>query len=83
MRRLLVAIALGLGVLAAGAGSDDAAASPYRGTAPAMSHSAMPVHYQHRGYYRPHYVPPPRHYGHRHAPPPPPRHGWRDPRPYR
>ncbi|RYH13306.1 MAG: hypothetical protein EON57_02190 [Alphaproteobacteria bacterium] len=78
MRSLLVAAALGLGLLAAGATGGDAAASPYRGTTPAMGPMVMPVHYEHRGYHRPHYVPPPRHHW-RHAPPPP-RHGWRHPR---
>ena len=83
MRSLLVAAALGLGLLTASATGDAAAADPYRGTMPAMSQSAMPVHYEHRGYHRPHYVPPPRHHWRRYAPPPPPsRHGWRPPHSY-
>jgi hypothetical protein len=82
MRRLLVAAALGLGILAVGATGHDAAASPYRGTVPALSQSPVLVHYEHRGYHRPHYAPPPRHHWRRYAPPPPPRHGWRHPHPY-
>lgn len=82
MRRLIVAAALGLGMLAAGATGHDAVASPYRATIPAFSQAPVPVHYEHRSYHRPHYAPPPHHHWRRHGPSPPPRHGWRHPYQY-
>ncbi|MBL6454633.1 hypothetical protein JMJ55_04810 [Belnapia sp. T6] len=85
MRSLLVAAALGLGLLSAG--TQDAAAAPFPAQAPAgLAQSAIPVHYQrgydHRGYHQPHYAPPPRHHWHRYAPPPPPHRSWHHPRPH-
>ena len=89
MRSLLVAAALGLGLLSAAV--NPAAAHPLGTVAPAESVDAVtPVHYRHghghRGYHRPRYVPPPRHHGHRYLPPrhdhsrrhqPPQQFGWR------
>lgn len=82
MRSLLVAAALGLGLLSAAATVDPAAAAPYRAgiSQPGTSLAITPVHYQRHGYHRPHYAPPPRHHWHRYAPPP--RHAWRQPRPH-
>jgi hypothetical protein len=83
VRSLLVAAALGLGLLAAGGTIDTAAAAPYRAAAPAgVTQLVTPVHYERRGYHRPQYVPPPRHHWHRYPPAPPPHHSWRHPRPY-
>jgi hypothetical protein len=72
MRSLLVAAALGLGLLSAA--TSIAAAGPFGAGAPAgATHAVTPVQYQrgydHRGYHRPHYMPPSRHHWHRHAPP--------------
>jgi hypothetical protein len=86
MLSLLVAAALGLGLLSAG--TQGAAAAPFHEQAPAgFTPLATQVHYQrgydHRGYYQPHYAPPPRHHWHRYAPPPPrPHHSWHQPRPH-
>jgi hypothetical protein len=72
MRNLLVAAALGLGLLSAAANT--AAAGPLGGSAPASTAAAVtPVHYQrgydHRRYHRPRYVPPPRYHAPRYLPP--------------
>ncbi len=87
MRSLLVAAALGLGLLSAGATTSTAAAAPFGARAPGgVASEVTPVHYQrgygYHGYHRPHYVPPPRHHWHRYAPPPPPRHSWHHHRHY-
>ncbi|MDN3566406.1 hypothetical protein QWZ14_18700 [Paeniroseomonas aquatica] len=75
MRSLLLAAALGLGLLSAGGSAAPAAAAPYHaGPAADLAQAATPVHYERHGY-RPHYAPP-RHHWHRYAPPPP-RHSWR------
>ena len=87
MRSLLVAAALGLGLLSAGVMTDRAAAAPVHDRAPvSTSQEVTAVHYQRgydqRGHDRPHYVPPPRHHWHRYVPSPPPRHSWGHPQPY-
>lgn len=77
MRSLLLAAALGLGLLSAGGSATTATAAPYHAAPVAgLAQAVTPVHYQRPGH-RPHYAPPPRHYRHRYAPPPPPRHSWR------
>ena len=86
MRRLLVAAALGLGLLSAGPTVPGAIAAPLRDASPQLLASGItPVHgdrwYPDRGYHRPHYAPPPRHHWHRWEPPR--HHGWHHPRPYR
>ena len=83
MRKLFAAAALGLGLLSAGSAIGTATAAPYNAlSSVGMSQAATPVRYEHRGYHRPHYVPPPRHHWRRHTPPPPRHHSWRHPRPY-
>ncbi|WP_211259490.1 hypothetical protein [Belnapia moabensis] len=67
MRRFLVAAALGLGLLSAGATLDGAGAAPFHQEGPGVT-------LVHGDHWR-HYAPPPRHHWHRYAPPP--RHyGW-------
>ncbi len=72
MRRFLVAAALGLGLLSAGATLNGAGAAPFAQEEPAVTQVHGP-HWRH-------YAPPPRHHHwHRYAPPP--RHyGWHRPR---
>jgi hypothetical protein len=71
MRRVLVAAALGLGLLSAGATLTDAGAAPFRPEGPVVTLAHGP-HWRH-------YAPPPRHH-HWHRPAPPPRHyGWHRP----
>ncbi len=72
MRRFLVAAALGLGLLSAGATLNGAGAAPFAQEGPAVTQVHGP-HWRH-------YAPPPRHHHwHRYAPPP--RHyGWHRPR---
>jgi hypothetical protein len=71
MRRFLVAAALGLGLLSAGATPNGAGAAPFPQEGPAVALVHGP-HWRH-------YAPPPRHHHwHRYAPPP--RHtGWHRP----
>ncbi|MDB5376655.1 MAG: hypothetical protein JWR00_1101 [Rubritepida sp.] len=92
MRRLLIAAALGIGVLSAGAASQQAAAAPFHPGQAEWGVGVTPVQYYRHGYARPYYGPrhyygygPPRRYGY-YAPPPPPRYyrpyhspyyGWR------
>ncbi len=74
MRRFLVAAALGLGLLSAGATLNGAGAAPFAQEEPAVTQVHGP-HWRH-------YAPPPRHHHwHRYAPPP--RHyGWHRPHHY-
>ncbi len=74
MRRFLVAAALGLGLLSAGATLNGAGAAPFAQEGPAVTLVHGP-HWRH-------YAPPPRHHHwHRYAPPP--RHyGWHRPHHY-
>ncbi len=87
MRRLLIAAALGLGVVSAGAAPRPAEAAPFNPGQVEWGVNVTPVQYYRHGYYaRPHYVPrryygPPRRYGY-YAPPPPPRYYRHHPRPY-
>ena len=87
MRSLLIAAALGLGLLSASAGAQMATASPFSAVVPTgigdEAPAISPVHYQ-RGYHRhdlgrAHYVPPRRHWR---AYVPPHRHYPRYHRPY-
>ena len=88
MRRLLIAAALGLGVISAGAATRPAEAAPFNpgqvqlgaGVTPVQYYYGPPRRYYYgppRRYYGPprHYYGPPRRYGY-YAPPPPPRY-WR------
>lgn len=76
MHRLLIAAALGLGLLAAGGTQAPADATAFGATAQPARIQAdallMPVQYQRHGYGgRHHYAPPPRHFQrHHHAAPP-------------
>ncbi|MBS7811907.1 hypothetical protein [Roseococcus pinisoli] len=87
MRRILIAAALGLGLMTAGA-----EAAPVIGAAPVVAGEGITTVQYHPHYrphhHRPHYRPPPPrpHYGYRHPPPHwrhhrhPPRHyGYRPP----
>ena len=85
MRSLLIAAALGVGLLSAGAVTDNAAAAPFSNReAASVAHEVTPAHYQrgydHRGYHRQHYTPP-RHHWNRYAPRRPD-HSWRRQRSY-
>jgi hypothetical protein len=64
--RSLLAAALGLGLLSAGAMMGSAASAPFHDQAPGrIGVQTTPVHYEHgyhpQGYHRPHYAPPPHH----------------------
>jgi hypothetical protein len=86
MRRLLIAAALGLGLLSAGGLTSTASANPHghsAGQRPSAADSLIaPVHYErgfHRhGHYRPHYASPSYRHWQRYEPPAryyhPPRH---------
>lgn len=93
MRQLLIAAALGLGVVSTGAAVRSAEAAPFNPGQVELGAGVTPVQYYRHGYYgRPYYGPPrryygpPRRYGY-YAPPPPPRYyryrhhhpyyGWR------
>jgi hypothetical protein len=88
MRNFLIAAALGVGLLSAGAATQQASAAPFNAGGMAVGEGVTQVQY-YGGYYRRPYHPPPppryyaprpRYYGH-YAPPPPPRY-YRHPRPY-
>jgi len=93
VRRLLIAAALGFGLLSGGELTSAASANPYghaAGERPQVADPIVtPVHYERgfhgHGHYRPYYAPPPHRHWQRYAPPPryyqPPRHhpsySWR------
>jgi len=95
LRKLLIAAALGLGLLSGGAVTQKASAAPFNAAGIEAGVGVTPVQYYRDGYRRPyygprhygprhhrprHYAPRPRHYGY-YAPPRPYRHGP-PPRPY-
>lgn len=88
MRSLLIASALGLGILSAGTAVQPADAAPFNPGQVELGVGATPVQYYRHGYYaRPYYGPrryygPPRRYGYYAPPPPPPRYYRYHPRPY-
>jgi hypothetical protein len=91
MRRLLIAAALGIGVLSTGAVTPQASAAPFNAGGIEVGVGVTPVQYYRGGYYRrPYYAPPPpRYYGYGpprrygyYAPPPPPRYYRYNHRPY-
>jgi hypothetical protein len=92
MRHLLIASAIGLGILSAGSTVRPADAAPFNPVQAEWGVGVTPVQYYRHGYERPYYAPrhyygtpryygPPRHYGY-YAPPPPPRYYRHQPRPY-
>jgi hypothetical protein len=86
VRSLIIAAALGVGLISAGVITNDAAAAPFSNREAAnVTHEITPAHYQrgydHRGYHRPHYMSPPRHNWNR-FPPRRHEHSWRHQRSY-
>jgi len=86
VRSLIIAAALGVGLLSAGAITNDVAAARFNNReAASVTHEITLAHYQggydHRGYHRPHYMPPPRHHWNR-FPPRRYEHSWRHQRSY-
>jgi len=93
MRRLLIAAALGLGILSTGATIRPADAAPFNPGQVERGVGVTPVQYRHHGYHpprhygrphygpRPYYGPPRRHYGpprrYGYYAPPPPPRHWR------